>query len=111
MKLNVRSAAEVIADVGTWAVRLGQMGADLTAEELHRLAGDVSLFGVQFEALERAVQRRRQERAETDARAVGLALKAQGGKQSKGPGRQPGAPHEPLTHTGPHPEGSYAPRT
>lgn len=107
----MRSPLDVIADVSTWPARLEAIAAGLSRDELEHLAGNVSLFSALFEPLEKAVLRRRQERQEAESKALELALRGPTAKESKGPGRSPGALREPFTHTGPHPEGSYAPRT
>lgn len=111
MKLHVRSPVEVVADVATWPARLEGIVAGLARAELEYLAAQVALFSVSFETVETAVLRRREERRAANTRALGLALRGPPAKESKGPGLPPGAPQEPLTHTGPHPEGSYVPRT
>ena len=107
----MRSPRDVVADVCTWPARLERFVAGAHQTELEYLAGQVALFGQALEGVERAVLRRREERQEAESKALALALRGPPTKESKGPERQPGALHERLTHTGPHPEGSYAPRT
>jgi hypothetical protein len=110
VKLNVRKPAEVVADVASWRARLEGILGGAERTELQYLAGQVALFSQALEVVERAVLRRREERQAADAKALELALRGPRVKESKGPRLAPGAPQNSLTHTGPHPEGSYAPR-
>ena len=109
MRFNVRSPSDVVADVSTWPARLEAFIAGAHRTELEYLAGEVALFGQALEAVERAVLRRRRERQEAESKALKLALRGQAGRDSKGPGRQPGALIQ-HSHTGPYPVGDhYAP--
>jgi len=103
VKLDVRSAADVIADVATWPARLAAILGDATPAEKGDLAEAVSLFGQLAEPTERAVLERQHTQQEADRRALGLALQAPADKDSKGPGQQPGALRQ-HSHTGPYPE-------
>lgn len=107
MKLSVRSPAEVVLDVARWPPRLAAILADVTRNEVAYLAGEAALFSQHLEAVEAAIVRRREEHEKADSRALRLALEGGSPKHSKGSERRPpGAPHELLTYTGPHP-GEY----
>jgi hypothetical protein len=110
VKLAVRKPEEVVADVATWTARLEGIVSGAGRPELEYLAGQVALFSQALETVELAVLRRRAERQEQESRALGLAPKVEAAKDSKGPGRSPGALH-PHSHTGPYPVGDHlAPR-
>jgi hypothetical protein len=110
VKLAVRKPDEVVSDVATWTARLEGIVGGATRSEVEYLAGQVTLFSLALEAVERAVLQRRAERQERESRALGLALKGDAARDSKGPERQPGALHQ-HSHTGPYPVGDIrAPR-
>ncbi len=76
---GARTPAEMLADVASWPARIRAIYCDLTESELSALLGEVALFAMAVDAMERDVTRRRSEveaRDRAELRAAQLAREA-----------------------------------